>query len=184
MREHYFYSPEFVKMEKKFGWIVVAIACVFLVACKSEQTLIEEAALGYLTAMGNYHIAEAEAYATEETINQTLHFIEETIMPNVDSSYLRQNTPATIEIREINQVDDTMAEVKYVKTTPIQVQDGTLNLVKRDKEWKAQVLIQIPEPLKISHEVDSKKLDEKYRGKVQLGGAKGEVPRRSRSMED
>ena len=171
-------------MKKSFGWIIVAIASTLFVSCKSEQSLIEEAALGYLTAMGNYHIVEVEAYATEETIEKTLHFIEETIMPNMDSTYLRQNTPATIEIKEVKQVDDTTAEVKYVKTTPIQVQDGTLDLVKRGKEWKAQVLIEIPEVLKITHEVDSKELDEKYLGKVQLGGKKGEVPPRPRGKED
>ena len=66
------------------------------------------------------------------------------------------------------QTSDTTAEVKYVKTTPIQVQNGTLNMVKRNKEWKAQVLINIPDALKI-HNADSKKLDEKYKGKLSPG---------------
>lgn len=171
-------------MKRIFCWTMAAVAGLLFVACKSERSLIEETALGYLTAMGNYQIKEAEAYASEETIEVTLHFIEETIMPNMDSSYLRQNTPATIEIKEVNQIDDTTAVVKYVKTTPIQVQDGTLDLVKRGKEWKAQVIIQIPEPMKVVHESNSKKLDEKYRGKMQLGGGEGEVPPRPKTQEE
>lgn len=145
---------------------MVAIASLLVVSCKSEKSLIKEAAYGYLTAMGNYHIKEAEAFASQETIDVTLHFIEETIMPNMDSSFLRQNTPATIEIEEVNQVDDTTAEVKYVKTTPIQVQDGKLDMVKQNKEWKAQVLIQLPAVFNITKEVDTKALEENFKGKL------------------
>ena len=141
-------------------------ASLIFSGCKSEQKLIESAAIGYLTAMGNYEIKEAEKYATEETIENTLHFIEERIMPNLDSTYIRQNTPASFEITEVNLTNDTTAAVKYVKTTPIQVQEGTLDMVKRNNQWKAKVLIQIPDVLKIEHSVDSKALDEKYKGKV------------------
>ena len=77
-----------------------------MTACKSDERMIEKNAMGYLMAMGNYRIAEAENYATTETINHTLHFIENTIMPNLDSSYIVQNTPATIEIKEIRIIDD------------------------------------------------------------------------------
>lgn len=147
--------------------IFATVAALFC-GCKSEQSLIENAAMGYLTAMGNYQIKEAEAYASEETIEKTLHTIEELIMPNLDSTYLKQNTPATIEIKEVIQTSDTTAEVKYVKTTPIQVQEGSLDMVKRNKEWKAQVIIVIPEVLKIQ-KADSKALDEKYKGKLSPG---------------
>lgn len=147
--------------------IFATVAALFC-GCKSEQSLIENAAMCYLTAMGNYQIKEAEAYASEETIEKTLHTIEELIMPNLDSTYLKQNTPATIEIKEVIQTSDTTAEVKYVKTTPIQVQEGSLDMVKRNKEWKAQVIIVIPEVLKIQ-KADSKALDEKYKGKLSPG---------------
>ena len=143
--------------------------------CKSELTLIENAAMGYLTAMGNYQIKEAEAFASEETIEKTLHVIEEVIMPNLDPNYVKQNTPASIEIKEVNQLSDTTAEVKYVKTTPIQVQEGSLDMVKRNKEWKAQVLIQLPEAMKIQQQVDSKALDEKFKGKL-TPGKPGQAP--------
>lgn len=146
-----------------------------ITGCKSEQTLIKDAAMGYLTAMGNYQIKEAEAFATEETIENTLHFIEESIMPNLDKNYLKQNTPATIEIQEINQLSDTTAEVKYVKTTPIQVQNGKLDMVKRNKEWKAQVMIKIPAVFNMTKEVDSKALEEKFKGKLKVSKP-GEQP--------
>lgn len=128
--------------------------------------MIEQSAMGYLTAMGNYKISEAEPYATEETIENTLHAIEKYIMPNLDPNVIKQNTPATIEITDINIVNDTIAEVVYKKTTPIQVQEGKLDMVKRGDEWKAQVSIQIPEMLKIEYKADSKALDEKYKGKL------------------
>ena len=161
-------------MRKSFLAISGLLAFLFC-GCKSEQTLIENAAMGYLNAMGNYQIKEAEAYASEETIEKTLHVIEESIMPNLDPNYVKQNTPASIEITEVNQLTDTTAEVKYVKTTPIQVQEGSLDMVKRTKEWKAQVIIQLPEALKIQQKADSKALDEKFKGKL-TPGAPGQAP--------
>ena len=137
--------------------------------------MIEDAAMGYLTAMGNYKIQEAEAYASEETIEKTLHVIEEVIMPNLDPNYVKQNTPASIEITEVNQLSDTTAEVKYVKTTPIQVQEGSLGMVKRNHEWKALVIIQLPKAMEIQQQVDSKALEEKYKGKL-TPGKPGQAP--------
>ena len=163
------------QMRKSTIIFTCALVAVFFCGCKSEQTLIENAAMGYLTAMGNYQIKEAEAYASEETIEKTLHVIEEVIMPNLDSTFIYQNTPATIEIKEVNQLSDTTAEVKYVKTTPIQVQEGSLDMVKRNKEWKALVIIQLPDALKIRQESDSKTLDEKFKGKL-TPGKPGQAP--------
>ena len=153
---------------KKSSFIVTAsVLMLFLITgCKSEQALIEDAAMGYLTAMGNYQIKEAEAFASEETIEKTLHFIEESVMPNLDENFIKQNTPATIEIQEVNLLSDTTAEVKYVKTTPIQVQNGKLDMVKRDKEWKALVLIQIPSLFNITKEIDTKAMEEQFKGKL------------------
>ncbi len=155
---------------KKITLILSAFAIALLwTGCKSEKSLIEQSAMGYLTAMGNYKISEAEPYATEETIENTLHAIERYIMPNLDSNVIKKNTPATIEITDVIVVDDTTAEVAYVKTTPIQVQEGKLDMVKRKDGWKAQVSIQIPEALKIEYSVDKKALEEKYMGKIKRG---------------
>ena len=150
-----------------------------LVGCKSDQALIEDAAMGYLTAMGNYKIKEAEVYASEETIEKTLHVIEESIMPNLDSNFIKQNTPATIVIQEVNLLTDTTAEVKYVKTTPIQVQEGKLDMVKRDKEWKAQVQIQLPAIFNSTQEVDTKAMEDKFKGKLKVSKP-GEAPPKRR----
>ncbi|MBP5650808.1 MAG: hypothetical protein J6X01_07025 [Bacteroidales bacterium] len=147
--------------------IIIALIPTLLCCCRSEQAMIEENALGYLTAMGNYQIKEAEVFATEETIQNTLHVIEETIMPNVDPTYIRQNTPATIEITKVHQINDTTAKVSYTKTTPIQVQKGTLDMVKRNNEWKAVVFIHIPAALK-TQSVDTKAIEEKYMGKLKV----------------
>ena len=169
--------------KNKSVFIVLALTTVLFCGCKSEQTLIENAAMGYLTAMGNYQIKEAEAYASEETIEKTLHVIEEVIMPNLDPNYVKQNTPASIEIKEVNQLSDTTAEVKYVKTTPIQVQEGSLDMVKRNKEWKALVLIELPKSMYWHHEADSKALDEKYKGKL-TPGKPGQAPPTTRKPQE
>jgi len=161
---------------RNIAFILCAFAMTSILSCcKSEKSLIEQTAMGYLTAMSNYKISEAEPYATAETVENTLHAIEKYIMPNLDSNVIKQNTPATIEIIDVSIVDDTTAEVTYKKTTPIQVQEGKLEMVKRDKDWKAQVNIQIPEMLKIEYKVDSKALDEKYKGKL-TPGKPGQVP--------
>lgn len=138
--------------------------------------------MGYLNAMGNYRISEAEPYATEETIENTLRAIEKYIMPNLDSNVIQQNTPATIEITDIQIVNDTTAEVSYKKTTPMQVQEGKLDMVKRGDDWKAQVSIEIPAALKLQYEADSKALDEQYRGKLEIKDRKSSSgqPRRPR----
>lgn len=150
---------------KTFILILLTISALFA-GCNSEKRMIEQSAMGYLTAMGNYRISEAEPYATEETIENTLHAIEQYIMPNLDSNVVKSNTPATIEITNITITDDTLAEVSYVKTTPITAQEGKLNMVKRGNDWKAQVSIVIPEALKMQYNVDAKSLEEKYRGKL------------------
>lgn len=161
----------------------IVVISILLAGCKSETSLVEESAMGYLTAMGNYKISEAEPYATEETIENTLHAIEKYIMPNLDPSVIQQNTPATIEITDVVIINDTTAEVSYKKTTPSQVQEGKLDMVKRGNEWKAQVRIEIPETLKISSEVDAKALDEKYKGKLKVVPADSMPPRHSRVRE-
>jgi hypothetical protein len=170
-------------MKNFLVFITLALTIVIFGSCKNEQTSIEDAAMGYLTAMGNYQIKEAEAYASEETIEKTLRVIEVVIMPNLDPNYVKQNTPASIEIKEVDRLSDTTAEVKYVKTTPLQVQEGSLDMVKRNKKWKAQVLIQFPEVMKIQQNADNKELDEKYKGKL-IPGKPGQAPPTSRQPRE
>jgi hypothetical protein len=157
---------------------------LLLTGCKSEKSLVEQSALGYLTAMGNYKIAEAEPFATEETIENTLHAIEKYIMPNLDPNVIKQNTPATIEITEVSILDDTTAEVSYKKNTPIEVQEGKLDMVKRGNAWKAQVSIQIPDMLKIQYDLDKKAIEDKYMGKLRPVSPDSVKPRRFEKQSD
>lgn len=159
---------------------LLLLVTLLMVSCKSDEQMIEQNALGYLEAMGNYRITEAEQYATTETINNTLHFIERTIMPNLDSTYLLKNTPATIEINDVHIISDSTAEVSYTKTTPIQVQEGKLAMVKENQEWKARVIINIPQFMNVNTSIDSMKaeeLDAKYKGKLKAAPSDSAMPR-------
>ncbi len=155
-------------------FLLTIIAAIFT-SCKSDQALIEQSAMGYLTAMGNYRISEAKPFATEETIENTLKTIEQYIMPNLDSTVIKENTPAIIKIDNITKTGDTTAEVSYVKYTPKQKQEGKLDMVKRKGEWKVQVRIQIPESLKIEQSIDVKAVEDKYKGKLKVSDS-NEVP--------
>lgn len=150
-------SPSFISdffqliIMKKTNFILPlgALIMFLLSACHSEQNAVETAAYGYLDAMGNYRIKDAEAFATPATIESTLHVIEEVIMPNTDTDYIKSNTPASIEITEVIMGNDTTATVKYKKTTPIKVQEGELKLVKQSGKWLAEVFIVIPQALSL-----------------------------------
>lgn len=182
VRGHCFYIMMKRRQILFFGMMALTFA-LLAVSCKSDEQMIEKNALAYLDAMGNYRISEAENFATTETINHTLHFIENTIMPNLDSSFIKLNTPATIEINQITIIDDSTAEVAYTKTTPIQKQEGKLDMVKENQEWKAKVIIAIPQFMNVNATIDStkgKELDAKFKGKLRT--APPDTTRRSRIL--
>lgn len=123
------------------------IACLSLLAacCGSEKNLVESSADKYLNAMANYNFFEAKKYCTPETRQVTIKYIENKIMPYLDSNYMQQNTPATIKIKKIKMTSDSTATVFYHKTTPINTFDDSLQLVKfRGEEWRANQVIVIP----------------------------------------
>lgn len=62
--------------------------------------------------------------------------------------YIRRNTPAEITITGVDIIDDTTAIVSFHKSTPIQEQDGTLDMHKRGNRWLAHVLINLPPLIK------------------------------------
>ena len=67
----------------------------------------------------------------------------------VDTNYIKSDTPASIEIRHIQIVDDTSAVVTYHKTTPIKDFSSTLDVRKRHGRWLAHSpipVIEAPEP--------------------------------------
>lgn len=122
--------------------LFAAIAMIFA-ACKGDDmTDIRTAAQGYLDAMGNYKPTEARAYATKETCEQTLSFYEE-LLKHTDPKVFANNMPAEITLGNVT-IEDSTAVIEFHKHTPITEQDGTLALVKRDKKWQVDEVINVP----------------------------------------
>lgn len=147
-------------MKRNLLWIVALLLCV---ACASEKKDIEKAAYGYLDAMGNYRIEDAKPYASRQTCENTLEVLQKSLMPKVDTNYIKSNTPATIEILGVEVLSDTTAVVNYKKTTPITVQnDGRLDMIKEDGRWSAEVIIALPPIV----EMDSTELQSKISSRL------------------
>ena len=134
---------------KSFLIPIAAIVLTFFSSC-SEEKQIRKTAFGYLDAMGNYRISEAYPFATQETQNTTLKYIEESILPNTDQNYIKSETPATITITNVSITSDSTATVMFHKSTPSSERNNILNLVKRDGKWQADVRIDVPEIIKKS----------------------------------
>lgn len=120
------------------------MTAILLSACNSDERQIKQAAQGYLDAMANYRIEEAEPYVTEETRDITLLFVEKAIMPNLAPNVIPDNTPATINITSVDITTDTTATVAYTKTTPQETSEETVGLLKRNNEWRVHYVVEIP----------------------------------------
>lgn len=118
-------------------------------SCNNDEQQITQTAQGYLDAMANYRIKDAEPFATDETRNITLHSIEKFIIPNLDPSVIANATPATVKIDSIQKPCDTNATVYFTKTMPSAVESGTINLVKRNKKWQVDLVIELPSFLRM-----------------------------------
>ena len=117
-------------------------------SCKSEEQMVQHVAYAYSYAMANYHVDEAEQYATEETKNTTL-VKARTLVQAVGDAYILSDTPAEVEITNVEFQSDTVAIATYHKTTPIKDMTGTLELRKRNGEWYAHTPLKVvtpPEP--------------------------------------
>ena len=114
-----------------------------MAACQTPESDIRRVAQKYLDATGEYSIDEACLYCTDET-KTGLRTIEQTLMTMLDSSYIKQNTPARIKITSIEIIDDTSATVAYHKKTPINEFDDTIKMRKRNDEWQAHMPVKIP----------------------------------------
>lgn len=125
---------------KKVVFMLIAIV-FFTCCCKHEQKMVEKAAYEYSYAMANYQVDEAVKYATEETKNTTLDMAKK-IVGKVDPSYIKSDTPATIDIVGVKLVNDTCAVATYHKITPLKDFSDTLQLRKRDGKWYAHVVPQ------------------------------------------
>lgn len=131
---------------KKNTPIIAVLLALLASACSNDTEKIQIAAQGYLDAMGNYRPSDARAYAAQETQDSTLSYYE-SLMADMDPALYANNMPATITLGEIN-IQDTIAQVSYHKSTPITQQDGSLTLVKRQGEWLAYEVIHVPPIMK------------------------------------
>lgn len=120
--------------------LCMAAMLLLTVACHNDEKAIKKTAYKYSYAMANYKVDEAEQYATAETRETTL--IKARIMiDRVGDSYIKLDTPATINIIAQAQTSDTTAYAVYHKTTPIKNFADTLQLRKRDGKWYAHATI-------------------------------------------
>jgi len=118
---------------------IIAFIALSMSACDSNKKQIKKTAYGYLNATANYRIEEAYPYATKNTCETTLSFLQNTLIPMTDSNYIAANTPATIVIDDI-RVDGDSAWVDYTKDTPIKKIEASVFLKKENGKW----LVDIP----------------------------------------
>lgn len=140
---------------KKLALFIPCIL-VFCCSCNRNERNMRKVAEGYLNAMANYQIADAYRYATEETCNTTLSFVENDIMPHLAPDIISNNTPATITIDSIELSNDTTALVFYSKTTPLGDMSDQITLHKRGPKWKVHLVIETSPITGLFHSSSSK----------------------------
>ena len=141
---------------KKIQFYLLACLALTAATCGGEKTLVKESAYGYLDAMGNYRISDARPYSTPETQAATLDYIEQQIMPFVDPKSIKDNMPAKITIKRVQLVNDTVAKAYYRKVTPSTVQNDSIFLLKRNGEWKVDLIIKPNRTLKAMKQMTPK----------------------------
>ena len=112
----------------------IILATLTLVGCNSDKRKIEQVAYGYVMATGNFHIDEAEPYATRETRESTLSLARD-LMPYTDSNFLKTAVPATATIDSVALYNDSTALAFYTKTNPLGTSSDTLIVIKEDGKW-------------------------------------------------
>lgn len=123
---------------------IYSILILCLTACTEDirEKAVRENAEKYIRALAEYDFEAARPYATLETQQRTLDFIESNILPTIDSASIKQNTPAKLTIDSIVFSSDTSARVFYRKTTPIQTNTpATVDMRLRNGQWLAHQLI-------------------------------------------
>ena len=126
---------------KTYISIVVAAATILFTACVPNETdKIERAAKGYLDAVGNYRIDEAAPFATKQTCEKSLPWLNK-MMERSDSTFIKANQPATIKIKETRMLSDTSARVYYHKSTPIKEDDDSVTVILENGQWLVDVKV-------------------------------------------
>lgn len=135
-------------MKKASSYLFTSLlAALLFTACNNDRNAIEKAAFGYLDALGNYRVADARPFATPQTCDVTLNFLD-TLAAHTNPQVYANNIPAVITINDVSMTSDTTATVAFHKSTPSTQQDGTIDVVKVDGKWLVDQIIDIPEPLK------------------------------------
>ncbi|MBR1793498.1 MAG: hypothetical protein IJ764_07670 [Bacteroidales bacterium] len=122
--------------------IAIFLSAIMLISCHRQGAEIENVALGYATAVGNYDFDAASPYVTEETRAVTLTIFKR-ILTMTDTAYIRSNTPAEIKIKNVTLTSDSTARVVYHKSTPITEQNDTLHLVHQQNRWLVDNVIEL-----------------------------------------
>ena len=133
-------------MNKRVCCLAVALLTLFTLCSCENKSSIEEAAIGYLQAMGDYRPDEAIPFATQYTRNTTIPVIKR-IIEHSDTAYIRKNSPSVITINDIRMVSDSIARVYYHKHTPIKDVDDSVTVVKEENKWLVDVRINVPSML-------------------------------------
>ena len=118
--------------------LLATLCLLFAVACTNKPNEMEQAAKGYLQAMGNYKMDEAAPYATRQTRENAIPTMKK-IMSMADTVYIKQNTPATITIKGSRLLTDTSARVYYHKHTPIKDVDDSVTLLLEEGQWLVDI---------------------------------------------
>lgn len=118
------------------------LSCILLItttmlSCISDEQKARNAAYNYADAMANYKLDDAAKFATEETVNTTIT-TGKSLLKFVDIAYIDSDTPAKLEVTNMEKKSDTSAVVSFVKNTPIK-QDTrfTVEVRKRNGKWLA-----------------------------------------------
>lgn len=119
--------------------IILCIGTILTIACSNPQKAeIEQAAQGYLDAMGNYRIDDAAPYATRHTRENAIPTLNK-IMARSDTAYINSNRPAVITIHKTRMLSDTSARVYYHKSTPIKEVDDSVTVLLEENRWLVDV---------------------------------------------
>ena len=137
-------------MDKQIKHICILALLLIATACsnKKEKKEIERVAMGYIESTSHFEFKKAEQYATTQTINVTLKYLQ-AIMPRVDSSNIENGKQATFYVKNVQLLTDTTAFAIYHKETIHKTYDDTLHLLKENNEWKVNLVIEIPPMLAI-----------------------------------
>lgn len=124
--------------------IPIALVCLLAMAsCQSADKEIKREAAAYLQSTTEYDIDEACLHCTPTTA-ASLRIIQQRMLPQLDSAYLRQSAEAQCRILSVDRPTDSTARVAFRKTSQLIDVTDTLLMVLRNGQWMAHVDFKIP----------------------------------------